>query len=988
MADVATITLQVNTAPLAEGNKALDQFGAKAGHAAKSADSFGDSNKKAAKSTEEMAKSVDESHRRIAEFAKKLRDSGNSAHQAADRQDKLADSFFKQIDAIKEVDGASAKLKRIQDELGRANRAGELGQGNYVTLLGETTDKLNQVEKAESTLSRTKAEFLRRLKEQVATQKMSSEELLRYRAAQLGVGSSAEVYIKSLSASNKELTNLRTNSVSARREFGMMAAQLARGDISGLRGTALTTAGRSGLVEQLTTLRGLAVGGLLAGVAVGLVAVTKAYFQGAKESQEFNKQLILTGGYAGQTAGQLQALAASLSGNGVTQSNMAESLAKVVGTGSFSGGDISMIAGVAARMEDAVGQSIDETVKHFQKLKDEPAKAAQELDKSLHFLTATQLENILALENQGRASEAAKVAMDAYASAMNDRAVQIVDNLGWLESAWKYVGDAASGAWDKMLNIGRMESATAQLADVRRKILELQLDPKKQAIAAYNGDAGLDELRLQESLLSEQAYQEQMSAGQGKAIADEQERQKLRISQNDALNRKYENSQEKHLRTINEINNKYAHADQSVREKAVQAENKRFKEELDRETKKGRSSGAKSYTDDSATKMLLDSKQRLASLQEQMGATSQLTEQEKRLAEFTQQIAELKEKRILTADQKSILTRSDEIKASLELESSESRRLKNAQELAKGHETALKFIQQQEAAISAMQNSAGMSNREAQRNREREQTRMIKASPEDRDLALAKLEERYQREDELRGDWLAGAKKGFSEYLDSATDTYSAMSSVAQSALGGMSNMLTDLVTTGTTSFKQFTVSILKMIVDIINRMMIAYALQQAMGWIAGGASGGVANGQTVPTTPGNSIVVGYDSGGYTGDGGKYEPAGVVHRGEFVMTKEATARIGVNNLYSMMRGYADGGVVGKAPMHGLQSSGSSSGGVTVNMGGIVMNTGSDGNQQSGSGNTNTGAAIMKQLKPVIIAAITEQAQSPGTPLWNAISGGR
>lgn len=40
----------------------------------------------------------------------------------------------------------------------------------------------------------------------------------------------------------------------------------------------------------------------------------------------------------------------------------------------------------------------------------------------------------------------------------------------------------------------------------------------------------------------------------------------------------------------------------------------------------------------------------------------------------------------------------------------------------------------------------------------------------------------------------------------------------------------------------------------------------------------------------------GFSSGGYTGNGGKYEPAGIVHKGEYVMTKEATARLGVANL--------------------------------------------------------------------------------------------
>jgi lambda family phage tail tape measure protein len=53
----------------------------------------------------------------------------------------------------------------------------------------------------------------------------------------------------------------------------------------------------------------------------------------------------------------------------------------------------------------------------------------------------------------------------------------------------------------------------------------------------------------------------------------------------------------------------------------------------------------------------------------------------------------------------------------------------------------------------------------------------------------------------------------------------------------------------------------------------------------------------------------GFATGGYTGSGGKYEPAGIVHRGEFVMNAAATNRIGVGNL-TRLQGYADGGLVG------------------------------------------------------------------------------
>jgi TP901 family phage tail tape measure protein len=66
--------------------------------------------------------------------------------------------------------------------------------------------------------------------------------------------------------------------------------------------------------------------------------------------------------------------------------------------------------------------------------------------------------------------------------------------------------------------------------------------------------------------------------------------------------------------------------------------------------------------------------------------------------------------------------------------------------------------------------------------------------------------------------------------------------------------------------------------------------------------------------TAATGITDGFADGGYTGDGGKYQPAGIVHAGEFVFSKEATSRIGVNNLAyahsQATRGYADGGYVG------------------------------------------------------------------------------
>lgn len=69
------------------------------------------------------------------------------------------------------------------------------------------------------------------------------------------------------------------------------------------------------------------------------------------------------------------------------------------------------------------------------------------------------------------------------------------------------------------------------------------------------------------------------------------------------------------------------------------------------------------------------------------------------------------------------------------------------------------------------------------------------------------------------------------------------------------------------------------------------------------GASGSVAVGSYIMPT------IGFAGGGYTGPGGKYQPAGIVHKGEYVMDAVTVRRVGVANLDSL-RGYADGGLVG------------------------------------------------------------------------------
>ena len=67
-----------------------------------------------------------------------------------------------------------------------------------------------------------------------------------------------------------------------------------------------------------------------------------------------------------------------------------------------------------------------------------------------------------------------------------------------------------------------------------------------------------------------------------------------------------------------------------------------------------------------------------------------------------------------------------------------------------------------------------------------------------------------------------------------------------------------------------------------------------------------------LPKIPRLALPQGFMNGGYTGDGGRDEPKGVVHGGEFVLTKAQTRKAGVRNLYALAKsldGFRDGGFV-------------------------------------------------------------------------------
>lgn len=172
----------------------------------------------------------------------------------------------------------------------------------------------------------------------------------------------------------------------------------------------------------------------------------------------------------------------------------------------------------------------------------------------------------------------------------------------------------------------------------------------------------------------------------------------------------------------------------------------------------------------------------------------------------------------------------------------------------------------------------------------------------------------------LMGDWTVGAREALSNYLDESRDVAGATQSLFTNAFQGMEDALVDFAVKGKASFSDLAQSIIADLVRIQIRAalggsggLLSSLFGSAMSMFGGSSAGSAGNaGYGNYSSSGLAAAFGYSSGGYTGDGGRLEPAGVVHKGEYVINAESTRRIGLGYL-SRLNGYADGGLVGGAP---------------------------------------------------------------------------
>jgi phage-related minor tail protein len=374
-----------------------------------------------------------------------------------------------------------AYLNKLREEIKllgmseAARRSYQSAQANRVAGGGAEGAALQQMRDALAA-RKSSEDFIASLKRQSDAIGKTRADLLEIEAAQRGLSTQAAPFIARLRETERGLHGIGVSAGQTRAAMAQLPAQftdiftsLAGGqspllvliqqggqirDSFGGAGNALRAIGS--LIKPIT----VAFGGLAA--VVGAVAL--AYAQGSKEQDEFAKSLILTGNVSGKTVGQLNEQAKAVAALVGTQGKAAEVLTKVVGAGNIAAGAFGKVTEAAVRMERVGAQSIEKTVEQFSELGKSPLEAAGKLNEKVNFLSASIYQQIKALQEQGRTSEAARVAQEAYADALIGRTQQIEARFGLFERAWKSLGDAAKSAWDKMLNIGRQETVEDAVA--------------------------------------------------------------------------------------------------------------------------------------------------------------------------------------------------------------------------------------------------------------------------------------------------------------------------------------------------------------------------------------------------------------------------------------------------------------------------------------------------------------------------------------------
>ncbi|EOP4106954.1 phage tail tape measure protein, partial [Escherichia coli] len=643
-------------------------------------------------------------------------------------------------------------------------------------------------------------------------------------------------------------------------------------------------------------------------LAVATGALVYAWYQGDSTLSAFNKTLVLSGNQSGLTAERMLTLSRAGQAAGLTFNQAGESLAALVSAGVRGGEQFDAINQSVARFASASGVEVDKVAEAFGKLTTDPTSGLMAMARQFRNVTAEQIAYVAQLQRSGDEAGALQAANDAATKGFDEQTRRLKENMGTLETWADKTGKAFKSMWDAILDIGRPESSADMLASAQKAFDEAdkkwqwyqsrsQRRGKTSSFRANLQGAWDDRENARLGLAAATLQSDMEKAGE-LAARDRAEREASQLKYTGEAQKAYErllSPLEKYTARQEELN-------RALRDgKILQADYNTLmasaKKDYESTLKKPKSSGVRvsagERQEDRAHAALLALETELRTLEKHSGANEKISQQRRDLWKAESQYAVLHEKLLADAQagQKKSLTLQEKSLLAHEKETLEYKRqlaelgdkVEHQKRLNELAQQAVRFEEQQSAKQAAISAKArGLTDRQAQRESEAQRLRDVYG---DNPQALARvtgaLKQTWADEDMLRGDWLAGLKSGWGEWAESATDSFSQVKSVATQTFDGIAQNMAAMLTGSEQNWRGFTRSVLSMMTEIL--------LKQAMVGIVGrigSAIGGVVGGG-VTASSGTAIEAAaanfhFATGGFTGTGGKYEPAGIVHRGEFV----------------------------------------------------------------------------------------------------------
>lgn len=626
-------------------------------------------------------------------------------------------------------------------------------------------------------------------------------------------------------------------------------------------------------------------GGLLNGFnlaiagTVGLLAILAgAAYSSSQQFDNVARSLILMGGAGFSSMQQLNDAAQDVADNaGASLADSVDTLVQLNDTGKYTADQMTKIAKSIMAMGDA-GLDTKAALADFSRLVSDPVKALASMNQQYGFVDEAMMKHIITLEKTKGKTAAANEAITLFADTMEDRSNKIVeatDNIGQAWNGLKAFSSDIFGqigitvrAWgNQVIEVFKLLSTSFEALFVKMK--EVSLEIMGGMITGFTDIA--NKLPGGETLIKSMGFD-----GLAESVAKNREAASKEYTQ---LTAEYN----KHIANLSKSQWQWEEEAKNGLGGGVKGTGSVDRQTKDAVSKLAEDSAKKTKeakaTLEAGDRTLENYRAQARTLTETLETLRQTGETHAKNTEFSKQqsrFAELDEAaktRALTAQEKSLLSSREAILNAAKVVDQKNKEVEAQQKINGLAQQANKYVTQMSEKTDALRDSAGLSSRQTQRMMEEAQLRQGwlngggKLDDAGYKKELAALRKYYAEEDKLRGDWKAGAVAGWNEYLDAATNTYDAVKNVASSTLTGLSDMLTELMTTGTASVKEFGKSMLKMILQITNQLLVAYAVQAAMGWINGGSKGG--------STPGGSYANAAAGLTFNAKGGVYDSPGL-----------------------------------------------------------------------------------------------------------------